>query len=69
MNTDQILLVCGFFVTIIVALIGLKRVGDKVQEVHLSINSRFDQFLKLARESGHAEGVRDEAARDKGIDK
>jgi hypothetical protein len=33
--------------------------SDKLHELHLSLNSRLDQFLALTAASSHAEGVAD----------
>ncbi len=37
----------------------------KIQEVHLSINSRMDQLLKEARAAAHAAGADQQRAEDK----
>jgi hypothetical protein len=37
----------------------------KIQEVHLSINSRMDQLLKAAEEAAHAKGAADQRSSDK----
>ena len=35
----------------------------KIQEVHLSINSRMDQLLVAAKDAAHAEGANEEKAK------
>ena len=39
--------------------------GHKIQEVHLSINSRMDELLKAASEAARAAGATEERNRDK----
>jgi hypothetical protein len=39
------------------AVIISARNGRKIQEVHLSINSRMDQLLKAAEQAAHAAGA------------
>lgn len=40
-----------------VAAFAAVRASRKVQEVHLQINSRMDELVKLNKALGHAEGV------------
>jgi hypothetical protein len=40
------------------------RNSRKIQEVHLSINSRMDQLLLATKESAHAAGVNEEKAKN-----
>ena len=48
------------------AAVGLSWVNRKhIQEIHLLINSRMDQLLKLTGEAQHALGVKQEAEREK----
>jgi hypothetical protein len=35
-------------------------VRNQIENIHLSINSRFDQFLKLAQKASFAEGAKSE---------
>lgn len=35
----------------------------KVNEVHLTFNSKMDQYIELTRTSSHAEGVKEEKER------
>jgi uncharacterized protein (DUF3084 family) len=37
----------------------LRLSAQKLQDIHLEINSRMTQLLELTRTSSHAEGVRD----------
>jgi len=39
------------------AVIASLRNGRKIQEVHLSVNSRFDAFLLATKAAGFAEGI------------
>lgn len=39
------------------------RVGRKVEEVHISLNSRLTELVKATRAEGHAEGVEQERGR------
>jgi hypothetical protein len=48
------------------AVIMSARNGRKIQEVHLSINSRMDELLRSARASARAAGIDEERNRDKG---
>lgn len=41
------------------------RNGRKIEEIHLLINSRMDELLKVTGESQHALGVKHEFDRDK----
>jgi len=41
------------------------RNGHKIQEVHLSINSRMDELLKAASEAARAAGATEERNREK----
>ncbi len=49
----------------VATLIKVVHTSSKIQEIHLSLNSRLDQFLALTRKSSHAEGVKDEQDRPK----
>lgn len=42
--------------------------GD-IREVHLSLNSRFDQWIEMVKIASHAEGVKDEHERAKSLAK
>lgn len=42
------------------ALVSSFRNGRAVKDVHVLFNSRMDQFLKVTKESAHAEGVKEE---------
>lgn len=59
------------FVALAVAIINRRNTKKEIQEIHLSVNSRMDQLLKLAeglaRSEGHAEGQEQERseARDR----
>ncbi len=44
----------------LVAAIKSFRNGAAVEKVHIAINSRMDEMLKLTRTSSHAEGVLEE---------
>jgi hypothetical protein len=44
------------------AIIGLQKVRRDILEVHLSLNSRLDQLLMAARDSGIVEGRKREKA-------
>lgn len=45
-------------------IIGLATIWSKLNQVHVQVNSRMDQLLKLTATSSHAEGVADGAARE-----
>jgi|SRR6185369_9819109 len=45
----------------LLAWLKARAVGNQVQEVHLSMNSRMDEMLKLARAAAHAEGLNEGA--------
>jgi hypothetical protein len=49
----------------ITSLVKLFRQSAKIQEIHLSINSRMDELLKLSRENSFAKGVKSETDKDK----
>lgn len=42
------------------ALVNSIRNGKAVKEVHLAVNSRLDELVKLTRKDAHAEGVKEE---------
>lgn len=42
------------------ALLKAGKVEKAVNEVHLSVNSRLDEFLKVTKTASHAEGVKEE---------
>lgn len=42
------------------ALVTAFRNGRAVKEVHLAVNSRLDDLVKLTRKDAHAEGVKEE---------
>ena len=42
----------------------LTQTSQRLEEVHLEINSRMTQLLELTRSSSHAEGVKDEKDRN-----
>ena len=44
----------------VITLIKTLKNGKQIQEIHVSINSRMDEFLKLAKESSFAKGVKSE---------
>ena len=44
----------------LITLIKTLKNGKQIQEIHVSINSRMDEFLKLAKESSFAKGVKSE---------
>jgi hypothetical protein len=55
----EVLKLAGIGVTLIISILGLlksNRTSKKIGEVHLQINSRMDELLKLNRESSKAEG-------------
>lgn len=39
------------------AYLKARQVGNQVHEVHLSMNSRLEEMLQLARQAAHAEGM------------
>lgn len=41
----------------VAALIAARKVGPKITELHLQINSRMDQLLAASKSAAHAEGV------------
>lgn len=53
------------FVVAIISLVKVIKQENKIQQIHLSINSRLDDFLKLTAKSSHAEGVKEEFERIK----
>lgn len=56
------------FITAIAALGAVlmsARNGRKIEEVHLSINGRMDELLKVTSEAQHALGVKQEFDRSK----
>jgi hypothetical protein len=38
----------------------IKQGAQKLQDIHLEINSRMTQLLELTRESSHAKGMKDQ---------
>jgi hypothetical protein len=54
--------------TVMVVLLTCRGTKADIREIHLSINSRFDQFVKAAREAawagGRAEAQNEERQRD-----
>lgn len=42
------------------ALVTAFKTRNDVKQVHVLFNSRMDQFLKVTKESAHAEGVKEE---------
>lgn len=41
------------------------RNGKRIHEIHLSINSRMDELLKITGEERHAAGVQEERSRER----
>ena len=52
-------------ITSIVTLVKIIKTSNKIQEIHVSINSRMDELLKLTSKSSHAEGIKQELDREK----
>jgi hypothetical protein len=50
----------------IATVIGLVN-RNKIREVHVMMNSRFDEMLTLAKAASHAQGVADERANPGGV--
>lgn len=67
--TDETTIVVAFIASVpptIAALVGLRasrRNGQKVDAIHVQMNSRLDELLAATRISSHAQGVTDEQAR------
>ena len=53
------------FLAAVGALIASLKNGQRIQEVHLSINSRMDQLVAVTKAAAHAEGVEQERIREK----
>jgi hypothetical protein len=53
------------FIAATVTLIKTLQNGRKIQEIHVSINSRMTQLLDLVAKSSKAEGVKQEVDRPK----
>lgn len=47
------------FISIFVTIRGQSKTEQKMQQVHVEINSRMTQLLELTSKASHAEGVRD----------
>jgi len=61
-----VLILAAQAMTLATAVIGVwasRRNAAKIAEVHLMINSRMDDLLKLTEQSAHAAGMKDEKER------
>jgi 5-enolpyruvylshikimate-3-phosphate synthase len=58
-NAIQVLSSIGAVITSLVTLLKGFQVSKQVQEVHLSVNSRIDEMLSLAKIAAHAEGMKE----------
>jgi len=45
-----------------IVLLGIVKILREVHEIHMAINSRMDELLKMTRLASHAEGVSEEKA-------
>lgn len=64
----ELIKILGIIITLVVTCIGLHTANKNkksIKEIHVMINSRFDQFLKIQKELGHAEGKAEEKADEK----
>lgn len=62
----SIITLIGVVTTLIIATTALIKTlqnGKQIQIVHLSLNSRLDQMLKLTADSSFAKGVKSEIAK------
>ena len=57
--------VCFAAPTVAVSIINRNHVSGKIAEVHLQINSRFDQLLRAEKGLSHAEGMEAQKQQDK----
>ena len=63
----SIITLIGVITTLIISITALVKTlknGKAVQEIHLSINSRMDELLKLTKDSAFAAGIKNESDRN-----
>jgi len=64
--TDTVVVALIAAVPATVAALVSRRNGYKIEEIHLAVNSRLSQLLKVVEAKSHAEGVKQEADRREG---
>ena len=52
--------IVGNVVVLAVYVLGYRRHNNKIQDIHIAMNSRLDQLIVAARAEGHALGVKEE---------